>query len=339
VSGSKVVLVAAPDGDAAWGLSVRGTVRVLGEMAAQAPLVIASTEPDALAGLGTDIVALPDTPARRGLFRRKADPTLADAAARLVDDAAVVVLAGGWRRSEAAVVEAARAAGTVVGVFGRTYDGDDLNVPRDALPSIDRFGMRDPGAAARIGPVVPGKPAQALGDPLSILARDAIPAEDEPPEGVVVGLRDEEAIGPAAAAALRAAGAGRVTTQAVGDLVTGDLDLPLARLVLTSSPRLAFVALARGAAAVAIERRDAAAAMEGSFQLFDLPPRTWHPGSPQSALRSAAEQALADVDEERRLLNRDLAGGLVRHQRHFIHRLLEQGGLAHSGRTMGPPES
>ena len=335
MSGSKVVLVAAPDGDAGWGLSVRGTVRVLGEMAAQAPLVVASTEPDALAGLGLEIVALPDTPPRRGLFRRKPDPALAGAAARLVDDAAAVVLAGGWRRSEEAVVEAAHTVGAVVGVFGRTYDGDDLNVPRDALTSIDRFGMRDPGAAARVGPVVPGKPAQALGDPLLLLSRNAIPAEDEPPDGVVVALRDEEAIGPAAAAALRAAGAGRVSDASTGDLITGELELPPARLVLTSSPRLAFVALARGAAAVAIERRDAAAAMEGTLQLFDLPPRTWHPGSPQAALRWAAEQALADVDEERRLLNRDLAGGLVRHQRHFIHRLLEQAGLAHGGKSLG----
>jgi hypothetical protein len=330
----KIVLVAAPDGDAGWGLSVRGTVRVLGEMAGQAPLVIASTEPEALAGIA-DVVALPDTPARRGLFRRKPDPAVGEAVQRLLDDAEVVVLAGGWRRSEAAVVEQAHAAGAVVGVFGRAYDGDDLLVPRDALPSIDRFGMRDPEAAARIGPVVPGRPAQAVGDPLLILGRDSIPAEDEPPEGVVVALRDGEAIGPAAAAALRAAGAGRVSSASFGDLVTGALELPPARLVLTSSPRLAFVALARGAAAVAIERRDAAAALEGTFQLFDLPPRTWHPGSPQSALRSAAEQALADVDEERRTLNRELAGGLVRHQRHFIHRLLEQGGLAHSGRTIG----
>ena len=75
MSGSTVVLVAAPDGDAGWGLSVRGTVRVLREMAPQAPLVVGSTEPDGLAGLGVGAVAaLPDTPPRGGLFRRKPDP-------------------------------------------------------------------------------------------------------------------------------------------------------------------------------------------------------------------------------------------------------------------------
>ena len=77
--------------------------------------------------------------------------------------------------------------------------------------------------------------------------------------------------------------------------------------------------------------------MAGTFRSFDLSPRTWHPGSPQSALRAAAEQALADVDDDRRSLNRELAGGLLRHQRHWMHRLLEQAGLAHSGRTL--PES